>query len=183
MAAFDGTTNGTNTGLGLSAFRRTHPEARVVRTLLRGSIAIGAVGLGGCKITRIGAFDNRLRLRRLTDHRSKNFFGLLAIVRGGASYGGAQRHCVFVGCQVNGRTALGTIYGRRPGGSPPLGALCLEPSMRILSQLMPRNRSYFVRPIVARPCESNRVATTFSAAPEWFFRRESRVEPSPNPRR
>ena len=79
MSTFDRTTNGTDAGFCLSTFRSAHSEARVVRPLLRRSIAIGPVGLCVRKIAGIGTLDtngspkllrgNALRSMRLTSRR------------------------------------------------------------------------------------------------------------------
>ncbi len=148
----------TDAGSGFSAFRSAQPKTGVVGTLPRGSIAVDPIGFGGRQIARIRVFDNRLRLRRLKDHRRKDLFGLLTVVGRRASDGDAQRHRMFVGRPMNGRAALGAIYGRRSVGGPPLDALYLEPSRRILSQLVPRGRSYFLascRHVVRRQWSCN----------------------------
>src|ERR1035437_1959588 len=135
--------NDPDARLGLSSARGSHAEALVLGPLPSGAVAVGPIGLDRRHVARVGMAYQTFGQRR-PDYQCLEHIGrLLPVIGRRPGHGGAKRHSMLVGRQVNGRPALGSVHRRWTSSRPPFGALCLEPSNSTLSQLIPRNRSYF----------------------------------------
>jgi len=92
MAALHGIANRAHARLGFASFGRLQAKTRPPCPFLRGTIAVGPIGLRTGQAAGIKAWDGRLCRRRLYHQGVQYLLGLTAIVGIGSGHYDPQRH-------------------------------------------------------------------------------------------